>query len=138
MTLRSTSFGRSAGFAMLDWIRILGEARHSLLEHGLLHGELVGIELEQAKLRLVRVLLFALAGLSALTCTLLWIGVLVLAASWDTAYRVPAMVAMLLVYGITTFALWRGLRSAIAGSGKGFAASFEELAADAALLRTPK
>lgn len=123
---------------MLDWIRVVGQARHSLLEHGLLHGELVGVEMEQEKLRLVRVLLFAIAGLSALTCTLLWIGVLVLATTWDTTYRIPAVVAMGLVYGGATFAIWRRLRSAASATGQGFVASFEELAADAALLRTPK
>lgn len=129
---------RPSGFAVLDWVRVLGGARHALIDHGLLHGQLVGIELEQEKRRLVHVLLLALVGVAALTCTLLCVGLLVLAITWDTPYRVPALFAMLLTYASATFAMWLSLRSAVDAGGQGFSASFEELAADAALLRNPK
>lgn len=138
MTPVNRPFTRSAGFAVFDWMRVLGGARHALIDHGLLHGQLVGVELEQEKRRLVRVLLLALVGVSALTCTLLCVGALVLAVSWDTPYRVPALLALLMAYGGSTFAMWMGIRSAVDEGGHGFSASFEELAADAALLRNAK
>lgn len=126
------------GFALLDWIAALGGARHSLIEHGRLHGQLAGVELEQEKRRLFRMLLIVLAGFCALTCTLLCAGVLVLAITWDTAYRVPAIIATMLAYAGATFAMWVTFRSATAAGERAFAASLEELAADAALLRTSK
>lgn len=135
MTTARTSSTRTPAFAVLDWVRVLGGARHALIDHGLLHGQLVGIELEQEKRRLVRVLLLAVVGVSALTCTLLCVGALVLALTWYTPYRVLALLAMLMAYGGSTFAMWMSIRSAVNEGGQGFSASIEELAADAALLR---
>lgn len=121
--------------AFLTWLRVLVQARHDLISHGQLHAQLAGIELELQKRRLLRLMLLALIGWSTLTCTMLGTAALVVGSSWDSPYRLLAMLSMPLIFGGATCAIWRAARSTLRDGAKSFAASLEELAADAALLR---
>ena len=102
----------------------------------MLHGQLARIELEEEKNRLLKMLAATLLGFACLLCVLLFAGALVLAATWETRYRIEACAGLVILYGIGTAAAWRRFQAWSAQSDQTFAASREELAADAALLKS--
>lgn len=119
----------------LDAVRILHTAGGALLSQALLHAELAGVEWEEEKRRLLRMLVLALLGFAALLCTLLFAGALAIAATWETPYRLPALAALAILSGSGTVAAWRRFQAQAALANQSFAASREELAADTALLK---
>lgn len=122
------------GIDPLDALRILRLAGGALFEHSLLHGRLARIEMEQETLRLARMLRIALVGFACLLCGLLFASGTLLMVVWETGYRIHAGFGLMLLFASgALIAWWRfGVWSAL--GGKVFAASREELAADAALL----
>lgn len=122
----------------LDVYRLLRRAGGALLTQAALHGELARVEWAQEKSRLLKMLGVALLGLAALFCTLLFAGLLVLAASWDTAYRSAGVAAVTILYGLATFFAWQRFKLLAALGDLSFAATREELAADMALLRSER
>jgi len=124
-----------AGIGLLEAVRNLHAAGGALLVQGLLHGQLARVEWEEEKNRLLAMLLATLFGFACLLCVLLSTGALVLAATWETAFRIPAFVCLILLYGIGAGAAWRRLQAGVALGDQAFAASREELAADAVLLK---
>lgn len=119
----------------LDVVRLLHAGGGTLLAQALLHGRLAHVEWQQEKQRLLRMLAITLLGLACLLCALLFAGGLVLAAAWDSAWRLPAVAGLVLLYGAATGLAWRHFqRLAVLGEGA-FAGLREELAADAALLK---
>jgi len=125
----------SAGLDPLDLLRILRAAGGPLFAQALLHGKLAGVEWEEEKNRLLRMLAAALFGFACLLCALLFAGGLVLAATWETAYRVPALATLVILFGFGAVAAWRRFKAWSALADQSFAASREELAADAAVLK---
>ena len=119
----------------LDSARMLHAAGAALLTQAQLHAQLVGIEWQEEKHRLLKMLAVALLGFAGLLCTLLFAGGLALAATWETPYRVPTLAGLALLFGSCTVAAWRGLQAQAALGSQSFAASREELAADAAVLK---
>lgn len=120
----------------LGVIRILYAAGEALMTQAALHGELVRIELAEQKKRLLQMLACILLGFVGALCVLLLVAALVLAFSWNTGYRIPVAIGLVVVYGIGTgLAVWR-LRTLSVQSSQAFAASREELAADLAMLRS--
>lgn len=117
-----------------DAIRILGSAGGVLFEQVKLHGQLVRVEWEEEKIRLFKLLVAVLLGFVSLLCFLLFVGIAVLASSWDTPNRI--LVAMILVaaYAVGVVLAWLWFRALSARQS--FAATREELAADLALLRS--
>jgi uncharacterized membrane protein YqjE len=126
----------SAGFSPLDAIRILNSAGGALFIQGLLHTELARIEWAEEKRRLLTMLAITLLGFASLLCALVFAGGLVLAATWETPYRIAAVACLVLLYGLGAAVAWRRFRAVSALGGEIFTASLEELAADAALLKT--
>lgn len=126
---------KPAALGPLDAVRVLQAAGGALFAQALLHAELAGVEWEEEKNRLARMLAIALLGFACLLCTLLFAGALALAATWETPYRVPMLAALVLASGSGTFAAWRRFRAHAALGSRSFAASREELAADVALLK---
>ena len=120
----------------LDAIRILRSAGKSLFAQAALHGQLARVEWAEEKTRLIKMLVLVLLGFVGLLCVLLFLGVLVLAYSWDTAYRIPAVMALIAVFGLAAGIAWRSLQALSAQSSQAFAATREELAADLALLKS--
>jgi uncharacterized membrane protein YqjE len=86
--------------------------------------------------RLMKMLVLAVLGFASLLCVMLFLGVLVLAYSWDTAYRIPAVMALIIVFGLVTGIAWRRFQALSAQSSQAFAATRDELAADLALLKS--
>lgn len=119
----------------LDAARTLQAAGAALLTQAQLHGQLVDIEWQEEKHRLLRMLAITLLGFGCLLCTLLFAGGLALAATWETPYRVPTLAALVILFGSGTVAAWRRLQAQAALGRQSFAASREELAADIALLK---
>lgn len=123
------------GIDPLDAVRILRSAGGALFDQARLHSQLAGVEWEEEKQRLLKMLAAALLGFACLLGALLFAGGLVLAATWETAYRVPTLAALVILFSCGAFAAWHRFQAWSALAHRSFAASREELAADAALLR---
>lgn len=120
-------------FSVLDLVRSVYITSDGLFRQTRLQGELVKLEWEEEKTRLLQMLLALLIGLTFLICSLGCVSVLVMALFWDSPYRIPAV---LLLIGMHTSGLvlaWRRFQALSARSANAFAATREELAADIAL-----
>lgn len=126
----------AAKFSLLDIIRILRSAGGPLFAQTALHAALARVEWAEEKRRLLRMLLFALLGFAFLLCTLLFAGVLVLAVSWETDFRIPALMLLVALFGLGVHLAWKRFQLLSAQGEQAFAATREEIAADIALLRS--
>ena len=84
----------------LDAIRILNSAGGALFAQARLHRQLVRVEWEEEKVRLLKLLVAALLGLAGLLCFMLFAGIAVLASSWDSGYRIPVAVILVVPIGV--------------------------------------
>jgi uncharacterized membrane protein YqjE len=114
---------------------LLRSAAKALFAQGALHAELIKLEWAEEKHRLFLLLITLLAGTVFMLCTLLSVGTLVLALSWDTQYRVLAQIVLTLCYGSGMLIAWRRFHQLAALGGHAFADSCAELGADLALIR---
>ncbi len=119
-----------------DVIRILHSAGGALFTQAGLHGQLVRVEWEAEKDRLLKLLVTALLGYAGLVSAMLFTGALVIAVSWDTAYRIPVALLLIAVYFLGTAFAWHRFKLLMALGAQAFAATREEFAADIALLRS--
>lgn len=120
----------------LDVVRRLGPASGVLLSQLALHEQLVRAEWAQEKRRLVKMLLLTLVVFACLLGLLLLCSTLVVALSWNTEYRTPIMLGLIVIYTLILWIAWRRLCDQAALGKQSFAASREELAADLALLKS--
>lgn len=123
-------------FNPLKAVRILRSAGSALLAQASLHGQLVRVEWAEEKSRLLRLTATAVLGLACLLCVMLFAGVLVLAVSWDTVYRIPAVMAVVAVYALACGIAWHKLQELSAQGEQAFAATREEIAADLKMLKS--
>jgi uncharacterized membrane protein YqjE len=116
-------------------LRKLRSLTRALAGHAGLYRELIHVEWQEEKARLLNMLLAIFLGFTFLFCLLLSIGALVLLYSWQTPYRTIAVVGLLLFYGVgIAFAVFRF--NALANRGYlAFADTREELATDFVLVR---
>ena len=121
---------------LMNAIHILRAAGGVLFAQAALYGQLARVDWAEEKSRLLKMLVITLLGFACLLCVMLFVGALVLAFSWETAYRIPAVMALIAVYGIGTSIAWRRLQALSVLGGQAFAATREELAADIALIRS--
>ncbi|SNR88482.1 Uncharacterized membrane protein YqjE [Humidesulfovibrio mexicanus] len=91
--------------------------------------ELLGIELREDKIRLVQALILACAGV-VLGLMALVLGVLALLAVLPEFWRAPAMGFVALVCAVAAVWAFGALRSKIAGRGRLFAQTLDELEKD--------
>jgi uncharacterized membrane protein YqjE len=120
----------------LNAIHVLRSAGGALLAQLGLHGRLAEIEWKEQKLRLLKMTLFALLGFTCLLCVMVFAGVLILAFSWDTEYRILAALLLLAAYCAATGYAWSRFKTLAALSHGAFAATRAELAADIALIKS--
>jgi uncharacterized membrane protein YqjE len=120
----------------LDVVRILRSAGSVLLTQAGLHGQLVRLELAAEKDRIVKVLVAAVISFVAALCALLTAGALVLAFAWDTPYRVPAAIGVIVFYAVCSGLAWLRFRALSARGREAFAGTREELAADLAMIKS--
>lgn len=128
--------GKATLINSLDIVRLLKSASGALLAQATLHSELIRVEWEEEKNRLVQMLIFSLCGFICGLCLLVFCGVLVLALSWDTEYRIHAVVALIAFFGLGIFIVWRRFQKLALLSTHAFAATREELSADLALMKS--
>jgi uncharacterized membrane protein YqjE len=126
----------SAAVNLLDALRIVRSAGQALLTQAALHGQLARIEWAQEKRRLLAMFVALLLGFACLLCVMISVGALVLAMYWNTAYRIPAIAALIALYALGTLLAWRRFQVLAARSDQSFAATREELEADMALLKS--
>lgn len=108
----------------------------ALFAQAALLGQLAWVEWAEEKSRLLKMLNVTLLGFACLLCVMLLAGVLVLLLSWGTAYRIPALTALIVIYGLGAGVAWRRLQALSALGDRSFAATRDELAAGVALLRS--
>jgi len=126
----------SAAINPLDVVRMLRSAGAVLFSQAALHGQLARVEWAEEKTRLLQMLVVGLIGFASVLCVMLLVGALVLAFSWDSAYRIQAVIALVVAYGLVAGFAWSRLKALSARSSQAFAATREELAADMALLKS--
>ncbi|HUR41756.1 MAG TPA: phage holin family protein [Verrucomicrobiae bacterium] len=126
-----------SGTSPLDAVRMLRASSGPLLAQAQLHGQLAQVEWQEQKQRLLRMLVTTLLGFAGLLCAVLTASALAVAASWNAGYGygLAMLGALALIYAACTAVAWRRLRALAAMAGDAFAASREELAADAQLLK---
>ena len=120
----------------LDAFRVLRSAGGALFDQAVLHGQLVRIEFKEEKIRLLKVFIVTLLVVACLLCLMLFAGVLVLAFSWNTAYRIPAATTLIAVYMVGSGIAWLRLKTLLARGDQAFAATREELATDIAIIKS--
>lgn len=126
-TSAATPASGADGF--LTHIRQLGV---SVLEHVAMRVELLSIEVQEEKLRLVRLAMSAALVSALLIVSLVLAAVLVLAIYWDGAHRVTAALWLAGTFGLSTIACGLYLASQLRRASTLFATSASELRRDAA------
>lgn len=116
--------------------RLLDRGEAVLSQAGL-HGQLVWVDWLEEKSRLLKLMLTVLLGFATLQALLLSITVLIMALSWNSLYRLTALVGLGLVFAAILGWVWQRLKQLAALGDHSFAASRRELAADLALLKQP-
>lgn len=97
--------------------------------------ELFGLEWQQAREDLPRLLALWVVGLLALLFALALFTLLIIVLAWDTPYRDWVVLALCLVYAVAGAALlWRVRERIRAGGLNPFAVTIEELQRDVRLL----
>jgi uncharacterized membrane protein YqjE len=114
----------------------LRRACRALFSQAALHGQLARIEWAEEKNRLLKIFVAALLGFACLLCIMLLTAVLALMFSWATEYRIPVLILMIVLYGIGAGMAWKRLQYLIAKGDQTFAATLDELAADANLFKS--
>lgn len=135
---RPTSQASSDATAIhpLTALRLLLSAGGALFAQAALHGQLARVEWAEEKRRLEQMLMVTLLGFACLLGAMLLVTALVLALSWETAYRIPALIALIAVHALGTAIAWRRFQALSALGSRTFAATREELAADITLLKS--
>ncbi len=124
-----------ASISTADVLRIVRSAGGALLLQAGLHGQLLRVEWEQEKARLLKLAMASLLGFVCLLGLLAALATLLLAVYWDTPWRIRAVSALVLIYGLGVACAWRLYKAQAALGERSFSASRSELAADLELLR---
>ncbi len=128
-TTGATSATGTDGF--LTHIRQLGG---SVLEHVAMRVELLSIEVQEEKARLVRLAMSAALVSALLMVSLVMVAILILAIYWDTPSRVPAALSLAGTFVVLTIGGGFYLSAQLRRSTTLFANSAGELRRDAAAL----
>lgn len=128
-TTGATSATGTDGF--LTHIRQLGG---SVLEHVAMRVELLSIEVQEEKARLVRLAMSAALVSALLMVSLVMVAILILAIYWDTPNRVPAALSLAGTFVVLTIGGGFYLSAQLRRSTTLFANSAGELRRDAAAL----
>ncbi|HEX2585735.1 MAG TPA: hypothetical protein VHL14_11410 [Steroidobacteraceae bacterium] len=120
----------------LDVIRVLRPVSGELFARLALYSQLLGVEWAEQKVRLLKMLLTSLLGFVSLLCVMVFTGILVMALSWDSIYRIPAIIAVIGFYGAIAGIAWHRFSSLSALSDQAFVATREEFATDIALIKS--
>lgn len=115
----------------LSHIRQLGV---SVLKHAAMRAELLSIEVQEEKARLIQLAISAALVSALLIISLVLMAIVVLACYWDTPDRVSAALALAGTFGALTVACGFYLAAQLRRSTTLFSSSASELRRDAAAL----
>ncbi|GGY77765.1 hypothetical protein GCM10011613_22930 [Cellvibrio zantedeschiae] len=120
----------------LQLINLFSSAGSALSAQASLHAQLAQVEWEEEKQRLCQMAIFSVIAFAFFLCFLLVLSAFAIALSWDTPYRIPVFIVLILAH--LCVVIWAGLRvKALAAlSSNSFAATRAEIAADIALLKS--
>lgn len=121
----------SATEGLLTHLRQLGV---SVLSHVAMRVELLSIEVQEEKSRLIRLAISAALVSALLIVSLVLMAMVVLAIYWDTPSRVTAVLSMAGLFLVLTASAGAYLSAQLRSSTTLFAASAGELRRDAAVL----
>lgn len=132
MVREEIAAGRAQASGLIDSLK--GIARTSVeIVHSRL--ELLVTELGEEQSRLIELALVAALALLAVFLGIVFAAFLVVAAFWDTPYRLWAPGAIAAVLFIAAAVLWTVFMKKAKAKGKAFAATLHELASDVEHLR---
>lgn len=120
----------------LDALRLLRSAGSALSAQAALHGQLMRVEWEEEKSRLLQIIVMMLIAFVCGLCIFIFFGILVLATCWDTPYRIHSLAAVIASYALGIGFAYYKIRQLAARGSQAFIATREELAADIALIRS--
>lgn len=120
----------------LEIIQRLHSTAKALLVQLELHGRLISVEWEEEMNRLQQLFVVSLIGFSCLTCCLLAFGLLVIAATWASDYRLAAIAGLVAIYAVGLALCIYKVSQVAAKRSSVFAATRKELSADLALIRS--
>lgn len=128
--------GPAGPIRLLTLLRLLRLAGTALLEQTSLHAQLLAVEWAREKQRLLAMLLVILLGYACLLAMLLVGSGVILALAWETDYRIPAALSLLVLYAVGMALAWWRFNCLSARAESMFAGTRNELAADLAVLRS--
>ncbi len=126
----------SYNFNPMDLVRLMRSAGGALFAQASLHSQLARVEWAEEKNRLMNMAIAILSGFVFLLCFMIFIGVLVIAFTWETQFRIAAVCIMTAIYAAGVVFAWQRFSRLAALSGQAFAATREEIAADLALIKS--
>lgn len=97
--------------------------------------ELIAIEVEEEWMRLLTYLLLSLAGLFCLALTILLAVILIIVLCWES-YRIPAMVGLIVFFGLLTLGIAIGVKRSFSKKPKMLALTCQEISKDVDRLTT--
>ncbi len=119
----------------LQLFSIIRSAGSALSAQASLHAQLAQVEWEEEKQRLTNLVIFSVVTFASFLGFLFIVSAFAIALSWDTQYRIPVFITLIIAYfGTLVWAALRVKKLAALGA-KSFAATRAEIAADISLLK---
>lgn len=121
---------------VMDILRTVKSFGNTLGAQAGLYSQLLQLELEQEKKRLMHTCILAAIVLMSFWCFMLFAGVLLLAFVWESQYRIATIGGLVALFlAVTLIAVWR-IKVLHERSGQAFASIRQELAADIAVIKS--
>lgn len=127
--------GSALMIRLLTLLRLLRTTSNAVLTQTSLHAQLLAVEWAKEKQRLLAMLVAILLGFACLLVIMLLSCSVVLALSWETDYRIPAVLALIALHALGLAVAWWHFKRLSALGNSVFAGTRSELAADLALLK---
>ena len=126
----------SKNFNPISFVRLMRSAGGAIFAQASLHSQLARVEWAEEKTRLMNMAIAALSGFVFLLCFMIFIGVLVIAFTWETQFRIAGLSVMTAIYAAGAFFAFQRFTKLAALSNQAFAATRKEVAADIALIKS--
>ena len=130
------SAGSKKNFNPISFVRLMRSAGGAIFAQASLHSKLASVEWAEEKTRLTNMAIAALSGFVFLLCFMIFIGVLVIAFTWDTQFRIAGVSVMAAIYAAGAFFAFQRFAKLAALRNQAFAATRKEIAADIALIKS--
>lgn len=121
---------------ILSLLRIFRSASHAIFAQASLHQQLAKVEWEEEKKRLSQLFITYLLGFACFICLITFLGILVLALSWDTQYRAISIMILCSFYGLGVYLAWNRFYRLAKSKDAFFSNTREEIAADFSMIKS--